>query len=203
MDSGAQHRKLGFKFCDKFPRSFDDEEKALEQFGLAIKSESLHGTELADCYSKSGEIYRGRFPKTKDNYLKALHLFTKASEVPGLPSWYTPQTLTERLAMCPDIYGFRADWADWELATNMHKENLLIQNGGDLTITGADWFFHLLETTEEISNPKYTEVGIDYLRQALKKGWDDMWTSIMYTMCGRAFKFHMQKTQENFDKALE
>ena len=79
---------------------------------------------------------------------------------------------------------------------------MIIQNGGDLTITATDWFGHLLERTD-IKNDEYTKVGLDYLRAAKQKGWDNLWTSILYTIYGRAYKFHMTKSEENYKIAVD
>ena len=202
MKSGKELRELGFISSNKYKRTREDEDQALLFLSQAAQCEDLYGTELSECYIKQAEIFRDRIPKTKENHDQALLFFQKASEVPGLPSWFTPQTHAERLALCPDIYGFAAGLRNQKLAEDMHKQNLMIQSGGDLAITAKDWFTHLLETTE-IMNPEYTKVGLDYLKSAIEEGWDDLYTSIMYTWYGRAYKYHLDKTKENFDQAKE
>ena len=57
--------------------------------------------------------------------------------------------------MSPELYGFNPEWCNIELANEMHKQNLSIQNGGDLTITVHDWFFHHIERSDKI-NPAAT-----------------------------------------------
>jgi tetratricopeptide (TPR) repeat protein len=195
-----QDRQIADEYFNKFGRSFQEEELAIKHYNLSINSQKLHGVQLAESYMRIAQIYVERTPKSKENFDLAIEYYLKATKVP-CPSWFTPQIHAERLALCPDIFGFSVEFRNTTLAEQMHAENLKIQNGGDLIITATDWFGHLLERTE-IVNPEYTKVGIKYLDAAIEAGWDNLWMSILYTLYGRAFKFHLEKSDENFATAV-
>lgn len=199
--SGEELKQLGNDLFWKHKRNFDDEQQALAFFTQAIESEELAATGTADCYIRCGEIYRDRIPKTSENFDQALKLLVKAAEVPGMPSWYTPQRDVEKLALCPEIYGFQPEKRNRDLAWDMHNQNLMIQNGGDLAITSGNWFSHLEEYTGT-PDPEWINIGFDYLDKAIEAGWDDLWTSIMNCNYGRGYKYHCTKTAENFNLAI-
>jgi len=180
----------------------DDEQIALSYFNQAIDTKEIPPTRIAECYIKCAEIYRDRNPKTSGNYDNALKLLKKAAEVSGLPSWFVPQKDVERLAMCPEIYGFLAEKRDTELAWNMHNQVLMIQNGGDLTITAGDWFKNI-EGYTGVVDREWIKIGFDYLDKAIENGWDDLWTSVLHCTYGKVYKYHTDKTKENFNLAIE
>ena len=202
QQSGEALKKLADELYNKHKKTIDDEQQAIAYYNQAIETQELAPVAMADCYSRCSEIYRDRKPHTPENYDHALRLITKASEVPGLPSWYTPQGNVEKLAMCPEIYGFLPDKRDKELAWNMHSQNLMIQNGGDLAITASNWF-GFLEGYDGQCDPEWISIGFDYLNKAIENGWDDLWTSIMYCTYGKACKYFAEKTEENFNSAID
>jgi len=199
--SGEDLKNLGNDFFHKHKRNFDDEQQAIAYFNQAIDTQELPATGVADCYIRCAEIYRDREPKTGDNFDQALKLLVKAAEVPGMPSWYTPQRDVEKLAMCPEIYGFQGEKRNKDLAWDMHNQNLMIQNGGDLAITSGNWFSFMEEYTGT-PDPEWINIGFDYLDNAIEAGWDDLWTSIMNCNYGRGFKYHSAKTAESFNNAI-
>jgi len=201
--SGQQLKQQGFDLLDKVKRTSEDEQEAIGYLTQAIQSEQLYGTELSDCFFKIGEVYRDRSTKTQEDYNKALEYFKNSTQVQGLPSWFTPHNHVERLALCPELFGFNPEWRNKELAWDMHNQNLERQNGGDLAITSGDWFGHLLEKAPGKTDPEWIKIGFDYLDKAIEAGWDDLWTSVMYTTYGRGYKYFSEKTAENFALAKE
>ena len=199
--SGAEFKRLADELFWKHKKTVDEEQQAIAYYNQAIESHQLDPVATADCYSRSSEIYRERKPKTSENYDHALRLVVKAAEVPGLPSWYTPQGNVERLAMCPEIYGFLPEKRNKELAWDMHNQNLMIQNGGDMAITAGDWFA-FLEEYDGVCDQEWINIGFDYLDRAIEYGWDDLWNSVMHTTYGRARKYFCEKTAENFNLAI-
>lgn len=199
--SGNELKRLGSELAGKFQRSFEEEQQALQYFSQAIESKDLDAVGRGDCYQKSADIYKERPVKSKENYDIALKLYLKATEVPGIPGWYHPHNQAERFAMCPDVYGFNPEWRDEKAAENMHMQNLKRLYGADLVSAASDWFKNHLETSDVV-NPKYTKVGFDYLNHAMESASDDLWTSVLNTAYGRAYKYHSEKTEENYKKAV-
>jgi len=200
--TGKKLREDGNNLLQKVKRTDEDEQEAIGCLNQAIQSGQLHGTELSECFLNIGSVYRDRVTKTQDDYQKALEFFASATQVKGLPSWFTPHNFVERLAMCPEIFGFNPEWRNKELAWDMHHKNISRQNGGDLAITSMDWFGHI-EKAPDVINPEWAKIGFDYLEKAIQKTWDDLWTSVMYVNYGRGYKYHCEKTAENFGKAKE
>lgn len=200
--SGAQLKTLADQLAIKYRKTIEDEEQAITYFNQAIDSQELSQVLTADCYKECAKIYMNRIPKTLENYKLAIKLLTKSSEVPGLPSWYSVCGDVERLAMCPEVFGFNPEARDTELASQMHKRNLLVQNGGDLTISTWDWFSRI-EDSKVKANPEWVKVGFDYLDHAISIGWDTAWKSIMYTLYGRGYKYHSEKIADNFNNAVK
>lgn len=199
--SGSELKKMGYELAEKFHRTFEDEQQALQYLSQAIESKDLDPVARGDCYLKSAGIYKDRPLKSKENYDIALNLYLKATEVPGLPGWYHPQNQAERFALCPDVYGFNPEWRNEKIAKNMHMQNLQRLSGTDLAMAASDWFKDHLETADVI-NTKYTEVGLDYLNKAIERPAGAVWDSVTYTFYGRAYKFHSEKTPENFKNAV-
>ena len=200
--TGAQLRQQGMDLLNKVKRTFEDEQEAIGYLTQAIESKQIDGTQLSECFIKIGEVYRDRPTKTQDDYNKALEYLKKATEVKWLPSWFTPHNQVERLALCPEIFGFSPEFRNTDLAWEMHNQNIARQNGGDLAITANDWFGHIEQATGE-TNPEWIKIGFNYLDKAIENGWDNLWTSVMYTTYGRGYKYHSPKTAESFNKARE